>query len=207
MKITIEATSDPSDSFSFQNFFLSHQGDESPASSTLVYLVNLAALMFTKRSIGSEIGASMPEDVLFSRLFDYIALKMGFERRGYLLNSGVLPSNLAKLIEEIAATIESEWLTLQMMGRKLDEMNQRLSTYAQELNLNDLLGQAGLQRMLDLTIEYLDSAAKREQIETLLNQMLAKMSHIYSEMKQLDTESLGTHIAAYLRSCLGELQK
>ena len=101
--------------------------------------------MFTHFKTSSEIAVSMAEAALIGGLCDYIALKMIFERRWYLPNSGVLPRNRVKLIDGIAATIENEWLTPQMIGRKLNEMDLvgRLGTYLQELKLNDVLGQAG----------------------------------------------------------------
>src|ERR1700730_9064704 len=136
--------------FSFMEFFLDHKGDLTLAFSFLVYLVSWAVLMFTRYKTGAEIAVSMAEAALIGGLCDYIALKMIFERRWYLPNSGVLPRNREKLIEGIAATIENEWLTPQMIGRKLSDMDlvRRLGTYLQELKLNDILGQAGLERLI-----------------------------------------------------------
>ena len=76
------------------------------AFSFFVYLVSLAALMFTHFKTASEIAVSMAEAALIGGLCDYIALKMIFERRWYLPNSGVLPRNREKLVDGIAATIE-----------------------------------------------------------------------------------------------------
>src|SRR4029077_87642 len=150
--------------FSFTDFFLDHKGDLTLAFSFFVYVVSWAVLMFTRYKTGAEIAVSMAGAALIGGLCDYIALKMIFERRWYLPNSGVLPRNRAKLIDGIAATIENEWLTPQMIGRKLSDMDLvgRLGTYLQELTLNDILGQAGLERLISNAIDYLDSPEKRE---------------------------------------------
>jgi uncharacterized membrane-anchored protein YjiN (DUF445 family) len=123
MDISIDAPTRTREPFSFTNFFLMHKGDLTLAFSFFIYLVSLAALMFTHFKTSSEIAVSMAEAALIGGLCDYIALKMIFERRWYLPNSGVLPRNRAKLIDGIAATIENEWLTPQMIGRKLSDMN------------------------------------------------------------------------------------
>ena len=114
-----------------------HKGDLTLAFSFFVYFVSLAALMFTHFRTASEIAVSMAEAALIGGLCDYIALKMIFERRWYLPNSGVLPRNRDKLIDGIADTIENEWLTPSMIGRELSEMDLvgRLGTYLQELKL------------------------------------------------------------------------
>src|ERR1039458_10131129 len=112
MDISIDAPTRTGEHFSFTNFVLSHKGDLTLAFSAFVYLVSLAALMLTHWRTSSEIAVSMAEAALIGGLCDYIALKMIFERRWYLPNSGVLPRNRAKLIDGIAATIENEWLTL-----------------------------------------------------------------------------------------------
>ena len=123
MDISIDASTRSREPFSFTNFFLMHKGDLTLAFSFFIYLVSLAALMFTHFKTSSEIAVSMAEAALIGGLCDYIALKMIFERRWYLPNSGVLPRNRDKLIDGIAATIENEWLTPQMIGRKLSDMD------------------------------------------------------------------------------------
>src|SRR5207302_3845378 len=130
--------------FSFNEFILTHKGDVTLALSFLVYLTAWAVLRYTRYHTWAEVGVSVGEAALIGGLCDYIALKMIFERRWYLPNSGVLPRNREKLIEGIAATIENEWLTPQMIGRKLNEMDLvgRLGTFLEETKLDDLLGQA-----------------------------------------------------------------
>jgi uncharacterized membrane-anchored protein YjiN (DUF445 family) len=209
MDITIDAPTRIRERFSFTDFFLMHKGDLTLAFSFFVYLVALAALMFTRWKTASEIAVSMAEAALIGGLCDYIALKMIFERRWYLPNSGVLPRNRAKLVEGIAATIEKEWLTPEMIGDRLNRMDLvgRLGTYLQELNLNDVLGQAGLEQMISHAIDYLDSPEKRERLERVLKRMLPKtVTRIYAVLNRLGAESIGTRIAANLRKRLPELQ-
>src|SRR5208282_3668315 len=209
MDISIDAPTRGREHFSFTNFLFSHKGDLTLAFSALVYLVSLAALMLTHWRTASEIAVSMAEAALIGGLCDYIALKMIFERRWYLPNSGVLPRNRAKLIDGIAATIENEWLTPQMIGRKLSEMDLvgRLGTYIQELQLSDVLGQAGLERILSQAIDYLESPEKRERLEAVLKRMLPKtVTRIYAVLNRLGAESIGARIAANLRKRLLELQ-
>lgn len=209
MDITIDAPTRSGENFSFNQFFLSHKGDLTLAFSALVYIVALAALMFTHWRTSSEIAVSMAEAALIGGLCDYIALKMIFERRWYLPNSGVLPRNREKLIDGIAATIEKEWLTPKMIGDKLSEMDlvRRLGSYLQELELTDVLGQAGLERILGQVIEYLESAEQRDRLEAILKRMLPKtVTRIYAVMSRLGADSIGARIAANLRKRLPELQ-
>jgi uncharacterized membrane-anchored protein YjiN (DUF445 family) len=209
MDITIDASGGTRAHFSFTDFFLTHKGDLTLAFSFFVYLVSLAALMFTHWRTSSEIAVSMAEAALIGGLCDYIALKMIFERRWYLPNSGVLPRNRAKLVDGIAATIEKEWLTPEMIGDRLNRMDLvgRLGTYLQELNLNDVLGQAGFERILTQAIDYLDSPEKRERLERVLKRMLPKtVTRIYAVMNRFGAQSIGARIAANLRKRLPELQ-
>src|SRR5208282_1296098 len=209
MDISIDAPTRTREHFSFTNFLFSHKGDLTLAFSALVYLVSLAALMLTHWRTSSEIAVSMAEAALIGGLCDYIALKMIFERRWYLPNSGVLPRNRQKLVDGIASTIENEWLTPQMIGQRLSEMDLvgRLGTYLEEVKLSDILGQAGLQRILARVIEYLESPERRAQLETILRKALPRtFTRIYAVMSRLGAESLSARVAANLRKRLPELQ-
>ena len=134
---------------------------------------------------------------------------MIFERRWYLPGSGVLPRNRAKLIDGIAATIENEWLTPQMIGRKLSDMDLvgRLGTYLQELDLHEFLGQAGVRADYHAGDRLFRFTGKRERLEKLLKRMLPKsVTRIYAVMNRFGVESIGARIAANLRKRLPELQ-
>jgi uncharacterized membrane-anchored protein YjiN (DUF445 family) len=209
MDISIKAPTRVRQVHTYTDFFLNHKGDVTLAFSALVYLVSLSALMFTHFRTSSEIAVSMAEAALIGGLCDYIALKMIFERRWYLPNSGVLPRNRVKLIDGIAATIENEWLTPQMIGRKLSDMNLvgRAGTYLEEIKLSDVLGQAGLEQIISNAIEYLESPEKLDRLEAVLKRILPKtVTRIYAVMNRLGAQSIGARIAANLRKRLPELQ-
>jgi len=209
MDISIKAPTRVRQAPTYTDFFLNHKGDLTLAFSALIYLVSLSALMFTHFRTSSEIAVSMAEAALIGGLCDYIALKMIFERRWYLPNSGVLPRNRVKLIDGIAATIENEWLTPKMIGNKLSDMNLvgRLGTYLEEIKLNDVLGQAGLEQIISNAIEYLESPEKLDRLEAMLKRILPKtVTRIYAVMNRLGAQSIGVRIAANLRKRLPELQ-
>src|SRR5712664_166390 len=203
MDISIDAeTHVRRSTFSFTDFFLMHKGDLTLAFSFLVYIVSWAVLMFTRYKSGAEIAVSMAEAALIGGLCDYIALKIIFERGWYMPNSGVLPRNREKLIEGIAATIENEWLTPKMIGRKLNEMDLvgRLGTFLEEMRLDDLLGQAGLERILNRAIEYLESPEERDRLEAILKRALPKtFTRIYAVVNRFGSQSITSRIAANLR--------
>ncbi len=190
-------------------FLLTHKGDLTLAFSALVYVASWTVLMFTRWRAPAEIGVSMAEAALIGGLCDYIALKMIFERRWYLPNSGVLPRNRVKLIDGIATTIENEWLTPQMIGRKLNEMELvgRLGVFLEDTKLDLLLGEAGIDRLLNRAIEYLESPAQRDRVEAALKKALPKtFTRIYALINRFGAETLTARIAANLRKRLPELR-
>ena len=196
--------------FRFNEFFLSHKGDLTLAFSALVYVASWVVLVSTRWKMPAEISVSMAEAALIGGLCDYIALKMIFERRWYLPNSGVLPRNREKLIAGIAATIENEWLTPQMIGRKLHEMELvgRLGSFLEEVKLDHLLGEAGLERILNRAVEYLESPEQRDVLESILRKALPKtFTRIYTVIRGLGAEVMTARIAANLRRRLPELRR
>src|ERR1700735_4085214 len=140
MDISIDAPTHTRERFSFTNFFLMHKGDLHVAFSFFVYLVSLAALMFTHWRTSSEIAVSMAEAALIGGLCDYIALKMLFERKWYLPNSGVLPRNRERIIQGIGKTVENEWLTPEMIHRKLTEYDlvTKIGRMLEQVSLRDV---------------------------------------------------------------------
>src|SRR5262249_32541524 len=135
-------------------------------------------LRFTPWRVTAEVGVSMAEAALIGGLCDYIALKMIFERRWYLPNSGVLPRNRAKLVDGIAATIENEWLTPQMIGKRLSEMElvERLGAYLEEVKVDELLGGDTFERLVMRVVEYLESPEMPQRVDRLVEQALPKSS-------------------------------
>jgi uncharacterized membrane-anchored protein YjiN (DUF445 family) len=79
------------------------------------------------------------EASLIGGLCDYIALKMLFERKWYLPNSGVLPRNRMRIIQGIGATVENEWLTPAMIHRKIVEYDlaTKAGQWLEQVSLRD----------------------------------------------------------------------
>lgn len=192
------------------SFLLSHKGDLTLGFSGLIYLVSWLALRFTSWKFTADLAVSIAEAALIGGLCDYIALKMIFERRWYLPNSGVLPRNRAKLIDGIAATIENEWLTPEMIGHRLNEIDLvgRLGTYLEETQLDHLLGRHGLDELLERLISTLDSPESRDRLEAILRSALPKtFERLYSTARRLGVESLSARILVNIRRRLPELRE
>ncbi|MGH7913453.1 MAG: DUF445 family protein [Candidatus Binataceae bacterium] len=86
-----------------------------------------------------EVIRTAGEASLIGGLCDYIALKMLFERKWYLPNSGVLPRNRQRLVAAIGDTVEKEWLTPDTIHRKLTEYDlaTRIGRWLEQLSLHD----------------------------------------------------------------------
>ena len=190
-------------------FLLSHKGDVTLAFSALVYLASWMLLRFTPWRVTAEVGVSMAEAALIGGLCDYIALKMIFERRWYLPNSGVLPRNRAKLVDGIAATIENEWLTPQMIGKRLSEMElvERLGAYLEEVKVEELLGREGFERLVMRVVEYLESPEMPHRVDRLVEQALPKSSgRINALIARYGLKRASAALAASLRKRLPQLR-
>lgn len=101
------------------------------------------------------------EASLIGGLCDFIALNMIFEQHWYLPNSGVLPRNRVKLIEGIANTIETQWLTPEMIGRKIHELQplDRLGEYLRGASLKTVLAPQQLERLCEEAARHLEPNA------------------------------------------------
>lgn len=191
------------------SFISAHKGDFTLALSALVYIISRLLPYFSVWTEISEIFVSMAEAALIGGLCDYIALKMIFEQKWYLPNSGVLPRNRVRLIEGIATTIENEWLTPQMIERKLGEIDlvARLGTFVSEVNLDEVIGADGIDRLLNRVIDYLESSEESDQLDAILRKALPRtFARIYAVMNRLGAQSLNARIAANLRRRLPELK-
>jgi uncharacterized membrane-anchored protein YjiN (DUF445 family) len=197
------------ESSGFGAFLLLHKGDLTLALSALAYIASWVVVKFTAWKLTGELGVSVAEAALVGGLCDYIALKMIFERRWYLPNSGVLPRNRERLIEGIASTIENEWLTPQMIGQRLNEMHLvgRLGSYLEEIKLDHLLGREGLDQILLRVLNYLESPESHERIEVILRRALPKtFERIYNVANRMGVESLSTRVIENFRKRLPELR-
>ncbi|HEY6394913.1 MAG TPA: DUF445 family protein [Candidatus Binataceae bacterium] len=193
----------------WNSFLLSHKGDLTLAVSAFVYVVAWIVLRSTSWRTPAEIAVSIAEAALIGGLCDYIALKMIFERRWYLPNSGVLPRNRQKLIDGIASTIETEWLTPQMIGQKLNEMHLvgQLGSYLEEMKAEEFLSQPAFQRLLDRAAEYLESPDALERLEAFLKKTLPKsFTRLYAALNRIGVRKLSAQIASNLRNRLPQLR-
>jgi uncharacterized membrane-anchored protein YjiN (DUF445 family) len=192
-----------------ESFIVSHKGDFTLALSALVYVISWLLLYFTAWTRLAGILVSMAEAALIGGLCDYVALKMIFEQRWYLPNSGVLPRNRVKLIQGIAATIENEWLTPQMIGRKLGELDLvgRLGMYVTEVKLDEVIGADGIDRLLNRAIAYLESPEESDHLDAILRKALPRtFARIYAVMNRFGAQTLNARIAANLRKRFPQLR-
>ncbi|HLW70574.1 MAG TPA: DUF445 family protein [Candidatus Binataceae bacterium] len=198
------------ESHGYGQFLLSHKGNLTLALSGVAYVASWLVMRLTPWKLTGDVAVSIAEAALIGGLCDYLALKMIFEQRWYLPNSGVLPRNRAKLIEGIASTIENEWLTPQMIGQRLNEMNLvgRLGSYLEDIRLEALIGEQGLDPLLERVLHYLASPDSRERLETILGKALPKtFARLYAGARRLGLESLSTRLVANLLQRLPELRR
>src|ERR1700748_3348889 len=100
-----------------------HKGGITLILSAVFYLVSWIITVLSPWHIAGNLMRSIGEAALGGGLCDYIHLKMIFEKRWYLPNSGVLPRNRRRLIDGISATIENQWLTPKMVEDKLRQLD------------------------------------------------------------------------------------
>ena len=114
------------------------KGDVALLASVLLYAAGWIVYVKVNPHAG-EVIRMAGEASLIGGLCDYIALKMLFERKWYLPNSGVLPRNRVRIIEGIGRTVESEWLTPDMIHRKLIEYDvvSKAGRWLEDVSLRD----------------------------------------------------------------------
>ncbi|HVB82722.1 MAG TPA: DUF445 family protein [Candidatus Binataceae bacterium] len=114
------------------------KGDVALIASVLLYAAGWIVYANFNAHAG-EVIRMAGEASLIGGLCDYIALKMLFERKWYLPNSGVLPRNRARIIQGIGNAVENEWLTPEMIHRKLTEYDlvTKIGRLLEQLSLRD----------------------------------------------------------------------
>ena len=115
------------------------KGDVALIASVLLYAVGWVVYLNFNAHAG-EVIRMAGEASLVGGLCDYIALKMLFERKWYLPNSGVLPRNRERIIQGIGKTVENEWLTPEMIHRKLTEYDlvTKIGRMLEQVSLRDV---------------------------------------------------------------------
>jgi uncharacterized membrane-anchored protein YjiN (DUF445 family) len=114
------------------------KGDVALIVSVLLYAAGWIVYLHFNAHAG-EVIRMAGEASLVGGLCDYIALKMLFERKWYLPNSGVLPRNRERIIKGIGTTVENEWLTPEMIHRKLTEYDvvTKVGRWLEQVSLSD----------------------------------------------------------------------
>ena len=114
------------------------KGDVALLVSVLLYAAGWIVYLHFNAHAG-EVIRMAGEASLVGGLCDYIALKMLFERKWYLPNSGVLPRNRERIIQGIGHTVENEWLTPEMVHRKLTEYDlvTKVGRWLEQVSLRD----------------------------------------------------------------------
>jgi uncharacterized membrane-anchored protein YjiN (DUF445 family) len=114
------------------------KGDVALIVSVLLYAAGWIVYVHFNAHAG-EVIRMAGEASLVGGLCDYIALKMLFERKWYLPNSGVLPRNRERIIKGIGITVENEWLTPDMIHRKLIEYDlvNKVGRWLEQVSLRD----------------------------------------------------------------------
>jgi uncharacterized membrane-anchored protein YjiN (DUF445 family) len=155
----------------FVRFVEDHKGNVALSLSLVLYLVSwpLASL---DRAAAQVIRAA-GEASLVGGICDLIALRMIFERHWYLPNSGVLERSRDRLTDGIANTIEREWLTPEMIERKLHQLKllDRLGEHLMAASLKTLLRYDQLERICAETAHYLEP----ETVIRLFEQLTARV--------------------------------
>jgi uncharacterized membrane-anchored protein YjiN (DUF445 family) len=141
-------------------FIEQHKGDLTLLLSAVFYAASWGVLRMHGWQTTGTLMRSMGEAALVGGLCDYIALKMIFERRWYLPNSGVLPRNRQKLIDGIAATIENQWLTPEMIDRKLRDLDlvKQLGRYLEDVSLESIIDRTHLAGICQNIARYTQSS-------------------------------------------------
>jgi uncharacterized membrane-anchored protein YjiN (DUF445 family) len=114
------------------------KGDVALIASVLLYAAGWIVYLNFNAHAG-EVIRMAGEASLVGGLCDYIALKMLFERKWYLPNSGVLPRNRERIIQGIGKTVETDWLTPEMIHRKLTEYDlaTKVGRWLEQVSLRD----------------------------------------------------------------------
>lgn len=140
----------------FVRFLENHKGNVALTLSVLLYLCSWP-VAWLDRALAQVIRAA-GEASLVGGICDLIALRMIFEQHWYLPNSGVLQRSRAKLTDGIANTIEREWLTAEMIEKKLHQLKllDRLGEHLMTASLRTLVRHEQLERICAEAAHYLE---------------------------------------------------
>ena len=185
-------------------FIEQHKGDLTLALSAVFYLSSWMVLRLSVWQTAGALMRSMGEAALVGGLCDYIALKMIFERRWYLPNSGVLPRNRLKLIEGISSTIEKEWLTPKMIEDKLRDLDlvKRLGRYLEDVSLESIIDRTHLAGLCQSIARYVESPELLDFLEERLEASAPRSIRVANSLGIITYRKLSIRVLAELRELL-----
>jgi uncharacterized membrane-anchored protein YjiN (DUF445 family) len=181
-----------------------HKGGMTLALSAVFYAVSWVVSLLTPWHTAGGLMLSIGEAALVGGLCDYIALKMIFERRWYLPNSGVLPRNRQRLIEGISSTIETQWLTPKMIEDKLREekLVERLGRYLEEVSLDSIIDSTHLAAICESIARYVESPQLLEFLQQRLEASAPRSIRVANALGIVTYDKLSERIGRELRELL-----
>lgn len=181
-----------------------HKGGVTLTLSAVFYLISWGITVLTPWHTAGSLMRSVGEAALVGGLCDYIALKMIFERRWYLPNSGVLPRNRQRLIDGISATIENQWLTPKMVEDKLRQLDlvKRLGRYIEDVSLETLIDRAHLAAICESIAHYVDSPQLVKFLERRLEYSAPRSIRLANALGLITYHKLSERIGRELRQLL-----
>ena len=181
-----------------------HKGGVTLILSAVFYLVSWIITVLSPWHAAGSLMRSIGEAALVGGLCDLIALKMIFERRWYLPNSGVLPRNRQRLIDGISATIENQWLTPKMVEDKLRELDlvKRLGRYLEDVSLESLIDRAHLTAICKSIARYVESPQLTEFLEQRLEYSSPRSIRLANALGLMTYQKLSQRIVKELRQLL-----
>lgn len=188
-------------------FIENHKGDLTLLLSALAFAASWGILTLSPWHEAGEVARSISEASLVGGLCDYIALKMIFERRWYLPHSGVLPRNRQRLIDGLAATVETQWLTPAMIEKKLHEADlvKQLGRYLEGVSINGLIDHGNLSRICHIVARYVESEQLLEFFEERLRAVAPRPVKLANSMGLLSYRAISLRVAAELSRIVREL--
>lgn len=181
-----------------------HKGGVTLTLSAVLYISSWIVTALSPWQTAGSLMRSVGEAALVGGLCDYIALKMIFERRWYLPNSGVLPRNRQRLIDGISATIENQWLTPKMVEDKLRQLDlvKRLGRYLEDVSLECLIDRAHLAAICESIAQHVESPQLIEFLERQLERSAPKSIRIANALGLMTYHKLSRRIGKELRQIL-----
>ncbi len=202
MELVIEQM--PRENRGLIHFIEQHKGGMTLALSAVFYAVSWVVSILTPWHTAGDLMLSIGEAALVGGLCDYIALKMIFERRWYLPNSGVLPRNRQRLIDGISSTIETQWLTPKMIEDKLREekLVERLGRYLESVSLDSIIDRTHLAAICESIARYLESPQLLEFLQERLQASAPRSIRVANALGIITYDKLSERIGQEMRELL-----